>query len=104
MAEPYRFGGPIPEQVKRMASRRAYRSSESFATLSVFGASVLRKRLRQLLLLRKLHLFETKAGGTAQAIAHDGVPIGKMGDMWPVVNNRHCAVSFCAKYAPCGCH
>lgn len=33
MAEPYRFGGPIPEQVKRLASRRAYRGSQLFATL-----------------------------------------------------------------------
>lgn len=33
MAEPYRFGGPIPESVQRMRSRRAYRGSSLYATL-----------------------------------------------------------------------
>lgn len=33
MADPYRFGGPIPESVQTLRARRRYRGSESFATL-----------------------------------------------------------------------
>ena len=33
MAEPYRFGGPIPERAKLLMDRRRYRSSEFFTNL-----------------------------------------------------------------------
>lgn len=33
MAEPYRFGGPIPERAKQLMDRRRFRGSESFANL-----------------------------------------------------------------------
>lgn len=33
MAEPYRFGGPIPERAKQLAARRTYRGFQSFAVL-----------------------------------------------------------------------
>ncbi len=33
MAEPYRFGGPIPERAKQLMDRRRFRGSESFASL-----------------------------------------------------------------------
>ena len=33
MAEPYRFGGPIPERAKQLMDRRRYRASEFFTNL-----------------------------------------------------------------------
>lgn len=33
MAEPYRFGGPIPESVARLKSRRVYRASSLYARM-----------------------------------------------------------------------
>ena len=33
MADPYRFGGPIPARAKELAARRAYRASEFFTNL-----------------------------------------------------------------------
>ena len=33
MAEPYRFGGPLPERAKQLMDRRRFRGSESFANL-----------------------------------------------------------------------
>lgn len=33
MAEPYRFGGPIPERAKQLADRRRHRGSEFFTNV-----------------------------------------------------------------------
>ena len=33
MAEPYRFGGPIPESVARLKSRREYRASSLYVRI-----------------------------------------------------------------------
>lgn len=33
MAEPYRFGGPIPESVARLKSRRTFRASSLYARM-----------------------------------------------------------------------
>ena len=33
MADPYRFGGPIPESVQRLRKRREWRASSLYATV-----------------------------------------------------------------------
>ena len=33
MAEPYRFGGPIPESVQRLKKRRQFRASSLYARM-----------------------------------------------------------------------
>lgn len=33
MADPYRFGGPIPESVQRLKARRQFRSSSLYARM-----------------------------------------------------------------------
>lgn len=57
MANPYRFGGPIPESVQRLKSRREYRASSLHAGV---------KKIRR-------ERFESER---ASASASSGVPVG----------------------------
>jgi hypothetical protein len=48
MAEPYRFGGPIPESVARLKSRRVFRASSLYSRMKgSLGEKFDEERVRQ---------------------------------------------------------